>query len=103
MKIQKLLKSPKKNQIVTYQHMSKSVLTVIDGEIFIFQELKTLFEEKSCLINKNTNTKIVSAKFLEFSFDYGKHFIGNWALCIYDKEKNTPLFKKLFWYKTTLL
>jgi asparagine synthase (glutamine-hydrolysing) len=65
----------------------ESIIITYNGEIYNFQDLKRLLEEKGYEFKSNTDTEVVIYSYKEWGVECIKRFIGMFAFCIYDKNK----------------
>lgn len=68
-----------------------SLIIVFNGEIYNFQEIRSVLKEKGHDFKSDSDTEIIIHSYMEWGEDCVKKFNGMWAFCIYDK-KNGKLF-----------
>ena len=64
---------------------------IYNGEIYNFGELKKILISKNYKFISNTDTEVVLNSFKEWGVDCFEKFNGEWALAIYDNEKDELL------------
>jgi asparagine synthase (glutamine-hydrolysing) len=70
-----------------------SIWIVFNGEIYNFQEIRSLLEMAGHRISSNSDTEVIIHAYEEWGTDCVERFNGMWAFAIYDKKKrnNIPL------------
>ena len=59
---------------------------VFNGEIYNFKEIRKELRDKGYSFSTETDTEVILASYLEWSFDCVNRFNGMWAFCIWDKQ-----------------
>ena len=70
---------------------SENFWIVYNGEIFNYEELRKIIEEKGIKLKSNCDTEVVVQMYALFGSECLKYFNGQFAFCIYSK-KNRELF-----------
>lgn len=78
--------SPAGHQPMSYD--SGNLWIVFNGEIFNYKELREELKINGYKFKTNTDTEVVLAAYKEWRDSCVKHFNGDWAFAIYDKDKN---------------
>lgn len=89
-----------------HQPMSyKNYIIVFNGEIYNFQETKSILQNKGHQFKSSSDTEVILHAFEEWGKDCVEHFIGMFAIVIWDKKNNEIIFfrdragvKPLFYY-----
>jgi asparagine synthase (glutamine-hydrolysing) len=66
-----------------------SIWIVFNGEIYNFQEIRSLLEMAGHRISSNSDTEVIIHADEEWGTDCVERFNGMWAFAIYDKKKGT--------------
>lgn len=66
-----------------------SIWIVFNGEIYNFQEIRSLLEMAGHRISSNSDTEVIIHAYEEWGTDCVERFNGMWAFAIYDKKKGT--------------
>jgi len=61
---------------------------VYNGEIYNYIELKTELEKEGYIFKTRSDTEVILASYLKYSYECLNKFNGMWAFCIWDKKKN---------------
>lgn len=74
------------------KHNKKSLIgsrvcIVFNGEIYNFKELKLKLQKKGYCFTTLTDTEVILASYLEWGKNCVNNFVGMWAFCIYDMDK----------------
>lgn len=69
------------------QNKEKTVHIVYNGEVFNFNEIKSDLIKKGYKFFSKTDTEVILNAYSEYGFECIKKFNGQFALCIYDKNK----------------
>lgn len=79
--------SEKGHQPMKYEHRGKEVWIVYNGEIYNYMEIRAELEKKGYEFHTHSDTEVILAAYLEWSYECVHRFNGMWAFAIYDKEK----------------
>ncbi len=66
----------------------ESIWIIFNGEIYNFQEIRKMLEEKGHRFSSNTDTEVIVHAYEEWGTGCVERFNGMWAFAIYDKTKN---------------
>lgn len=83
---------------------TKEIVSVFNGEIYNFRELRELLSNKGHLFSTHSDSELIPHLFEEFGVDFPKKLQGMFAIAIYVKSKDTiylirdRLGKKPLWY-----
>ncbi len=66
----------------------QSLWIVYNGEIFNYKELREELRLKGYRFKSESDTEMILASYKEWGRDCVRYFNGDWAFCIYDKNKN---------------
>ena len=72
----------------------KRFVTVFNGCIYNFHEIKKFLEKKGVLFNTKSDTEVVANSFEFFGPEAFNYFDGMWAIAIYDQEKREILLSR---------
>ena len=71
-------------------HSQSGLLSIVfNGEIYNYQELRSVLQSKGYSFQSNTDTEVVLASYQEWGSECLKHLNGMFALAIYDATKQT--------------
>jgi asparagine synthase (glutamine-hydrolysing) len=83
----------------------KSVIILLNGEIYNFKELRVELEEKGHRFLSNSDTEVVLKAYQQYGTDCLSRFIGMFAIAIYDSNlqkvfliRDRPGVKPLYYY-----
>ncbi|WP_108773992.1 asparagine synthase (glutamine-hydrolyzing) [Lactimicrobium massiliense] len=65
-----------------------SIATIVNGEIFNYQELKADLIRKGHSFRTKTDTEVVAHLYEEYGLDFPIHINGQFAIALYDAKKN---------------
>ena len=84
----------------------KSIWSVLNGEIFNYQDLREELKERGHVFHSLTDTEVVTHAYEEWQEKCFEHLNGHFGIGIYDKKKGILLIgrdrlgvKPLFWHK----
>jgi asparagine synthase (glutamine-hydrolysing) len=93
--------SPGGHQPMLFNHLK----IVFNGEIYNFKEIRKDLEELGHCFKSSSDTEVILHAFQEWGKECVNRFIGMFAICIFDKIKNTVIFirdragvKPLYYY-----
>ena len=72
----------------------KRFVTVFNGCIYNFHEIKKYLEKKNVIFNTNSDTEIVANSFEFFGPEAFNYFDGMWAIAIYDQERKSVILSR---------
>lgn len=75
------------HQPMAYQHLTISY----NGEVYNFAEIKTTLEQAGHRFNSHSDTEVILHAYAEWGTGMLQHFIGMFAMVIYDHEKQELL------------
>lgn len=83
----------------------RSVVIILNGEIYNFKEIRKGLQEKGHRFLSNSDTEVVLKAYQQFGTDCLSHFIGMFAIVIYDANlqkvfliRDRPGVKPLYYY-----
>ena len=83
----------------------KSVIIILNGEIYNFNEIRIDLEEKGYHFSSNSDTEVVLKAYQQYGTDCLQKFIGMFAIAIYDSNlqkvfliRDRPGVKPLYYY-----
>ena len=62
-------------------------IVVYNGEIYNFQEIRSLLEQKGYTFRSNCDTEVILYAYAEWGREMFARFNGMFAIALYDKEK----------------
>lgn len=65
-----------------------TIVITYNGEIYNFRELRQDLEKKGYRFVTTSDTEVILAMYQEYGFNCIHHFLGMFAFCIYDSQKN---------------
>ncbi|MFH0800854.1 MAG: asparagine synthase (glutamine-hydrolyzing) [bacterium] len=69
--------------------MDRNVVSVFNGEIYNFMELREQLEKKGCKFESNhSDSEIIPNLYLEYGIDFVKKINGMFAIAVYDRKLN---------------
>ena len=69
-------------------NQNRTILTVFNGEIYNFRELRSKLEARGCVFSTNTDTEVIVYAYQEFGVDFPKYLNGMFAIALHDTAKN---------------
>jgi len=78
--------SSRAHQPMSYD--DQNLWIVYNGEIFNYKELKEQLRLKGYRFKSESDTEVILASYKEWGKECVRHFNGDWAFCIYDKNRN---------------
>ena len=66
---------------------NKRFITIFNGCIYNFNEIKKFLKKKNIIFLTNSDTEVVANSYQYFGEEAFNYFDGMWAIAIYDKEK----------------
>ncbi len=73
---------------------NKRFITVFNGCIYNFLEIKKYLKSKNINFLTNSDTEVVANAFMHFGMKSFNYFDGMWAIAIYDREKKEILLSR---------
>ena len=73
---------------------NKRYITVFNGCIYNFKEIKKFLSEKKVNFTTNSDTEVVANSFEYFGMKAFNYFDGMWAIAIYDQEKKEIILSR---------
>ena len=73
---------------------NKRFVTVFNGCIYNFKEIKKFLGTKKVNFTSNSDTEVVANSFEHFGMKAFNYFDGMWAIAIYDQEKKTVVLSR---------
>ena len=73
---------------------NKRFVTVFNGCIYNFKEIKNFLQRKNIIFNTNSDTEVVANSFEYFGMKAFNNFDGMWAIAIYDQEKKDIILSR---------
>ena len=67
----------------------EDLVIIYNGEVYNFKELRSLLESEGYVFRSGTDTEVVLYSYHKWGPACVEKFNGQWALCVYDKKKNT--------------
>ena len=74
-----------KQPMISYD---KKILTIFNGTIYNFKEIKKFLKSKSIEFNTNSDTELLTNSYAYWGDKCFNYFDGMWAAAFYDIEKN---------------
>jgi asparagine synthase (glutamine-hydrolysing) len=74
-------------QPMLYKHGNKTAIVVLNGEIYNFQDIRRLLQDRGYAFRSRTDTEVLAASYLEWGFECVTRFNGMWAFVIYDPSE----------------
>ncbi len=65
----------------------KSVISIFNGEIYNFKEIKKELENKKYKFYSNSDSEVIVSAYLHWGLDFVQKLNGIFSICIYDKNK----------------
>lgn len=87
------------------QDASGQVVSVFNGEIYNFKELRALLTKRGYLLTGQGDSEVIPNLYREFGDDFPRYLNGMFAIALWDQERNRGMLvrdrfgKKPLWYK----
>ncbi len=77
-----------------FQSSCKRYMTVFNGEIYNYQELRSDLKKLGHTFRTESDTEVIIAAYIQYGKDFCKVLRGMFALVIYDREANQVVFAR---------
>lgn len=78
---------PRSHQPFIYNHRQHQIVTVFNGEIYNFQEIKNQLIRAGFIFSTESDTEVLAAAYLHYGVNCLEKFNGMFAFAIYDPQK----------------